>query len=196
MTTKKDFSIYEVFSKGFDTYRQNWRFLFLVSLAMIFVSMLGESVKDSTVLELLFWLLNSVLWIGFINICFKLVNKKRVELIELIGDIGKLPSYIIASILYGLAVGFGFLLLIVPGVILATRLQLYIYYIIDKNQGPIESLKSSWNATRGHMLNLIGAMLIAVVINIAGALALLVGLFVTYPATILAGVYIYKKLQS
>jgi uncharacterized membrane protein len=194
MSTKKSFSIYEVFSQGFDTYRQNWQFFFLISLIMIFVTLLGENVKDSFVLELSFWLLNSVLWIGFMTVCFRLVAKKSVELVALIGDIGKLPSYIIASILYGLAIGVGFILLIIPGIILSARLQLYIYYIVDKNQGPIEALKSSWNATRGHTLNLIGALIVAIIINIAGAIALGVGLFVTYPATVLAGVYIYKKL--
>lgn len=194
MSTKKNFSIYEVFSQGFDTYRKNWQFFFLISICMIFVSILGENVKDSFILELSFWLLNSVLWIGFITVCFRLVAKKSVELISLIGDVSKLPSYIIASILYGLAVGVGLVLLIVPGILLMTRLQLYIYYIVDKNQGPMQSLRSSWNATRGHTMNLLGALIVAIFINLAGALALGIGLFITYPATVLAGVYIYKKL--
>lgn len=44
----------------------------------------------------------------------------------------------------------GFLLLIVPGVILALGLAMAPYYVVDANMGTIDALKASWEAMRGH----------------------------------------------
>lgn len=43
-----------------------------------------------------------------------------------------------------------FLLLIVPFFIVVPRIVLANYFLIDKNLGPWESIKASWEASRGH----------------------------------------------
>ena len=60
----------------------------------------------------------------------------------------------------------------------------------------MDSLKKSSAMTSGIKMNLFLFAFLLVVINIAGALALIIGLFVTIPTTIMATVYVYRKLLS
>ena len=53
-------------------------------------------------------------------------------------------------ILAGFAIVGGFLLLIIPGLIILPRLILAPYYLFDKNLGVIETIKASWDGTKGH----------------------------------------------
>ena len=60
----------------------------------------------------------------------------------------------------------------------------------------MDSLKKSSVLTSGIKMNLFLFALLLVVINIAGALALIIGLFATIPTTIMATVFVYRKLLS
>ena len=101
-----------------------------------------------------------------------------------------------ASIVYGLIVVGGLILLVVPGIYLALRLQFYSYYIIDKNAGSIDSLKMSWKATEGNVINIFLFELLLIGINILGAIALVVGLLVTIPVSVIAVTLLYRKLSA
>ena len=111
-------------------------------------------------------------------------------------DVAKLFKYIVASILYGLLLAVGFILLIVPGIYFGLKYQFYGYFIVTKNAGILESLKLSAEATKGVKLQLLGYCLVAFLIVIAGVLALGVGLLVAIPVATLGYVYIFNKLKS
>ncbi len=61
-----------------------------------------------------------------------------------------LAPILFASILYGLAVMFGLVLLIVPGIMLSIYLLFYGYFILFEHDGIIASLKHSYQLVRGH----------------------------------------------
>ncbi len=81
-------------------------------------------------------------------------------------------------------------------IFIQTRLRFAPYFIADKNSGILESYKLSWNTTRGHVIKLIWIQFLLGSLNILGVLALLVGLFVTLPITLLAGAYIFRKFEQ
>jgi hypothetical protein len=58
---------------------------------------------------------------------------------------------LIASILSGVAVGIGLVLLVLPGIYLALRLALVAPAVWVGDQGPIEALSESWSRTDGHL---------------------------------------------
>mgnify|MGYP001611319159 CR=1 FL=1 len=68
--------------------------------------------------------------------------------------------------------------------------------MVDKNAGITDSLKMSCEKTRGKALDLFLFALLLIVLNILGALALLVGLLVTIPISFVAVTLLYRKLQS
>lgn len=104
--------------------------------------------------------------------------------------------YLIGQVLVGLVVLAGLVLLIVPGVIASIAFLFTSYLIIDKGRGPIEAMKESYRMTKGHWMELFLLLLAIVGINLLGLLALVVGLVVTVPVSMLALVHAYRTLSS
>jgi uncharacterized membrane protein len=73
---------------------------------------------------------------------------------------------------------------------------MYGYVIVDRGLGPIDALKRSAAITHGARLALFGFAIVLMLLNIVGALALLIGLFVTIPISMVAMAYVYRKLDS
>jgi uncharacterized membrane protein len=149
----------------------------------------------AALVSLAFTVLTLFLEIGFLKIVLKLVDGHKAEIQELWAYPQYLLRMIGATLVYAIIVTVGLILLIVPGIYLAIRLQFYSYYIVDKNTGAIDSLRMSWKLTEGNMINIFLFMLILLGLNILGALALLVGLLVTVPVSFIAVTLLYRKLQ-
>lgn len=103
--------------------------------------------------------------------------------------------YLIGQILTGIIVIVGLLLLIVPGVIAALALFPASYLIVDRGVQPIEAIKQSYAMTKGHWLEIFIFILALIGINILGLLALVVGLLVSVPVSMLASVHIYRQIS-
>jgi hypothetical protein len=86
-----------------------------------------------------------------------------------------------ASILLVLAVAIGLVLLIVPGIIFMLMFMFTTFIVIERELGPIEAMKESRRITRGHKWQLLGFLLVLVLINLLGLLALIVGMLVSIP---------------
>lgn len=70
------------------------------------------------------------------------------------------------------------------------------YAVVDRSLGPIDALKNSVRITKGARLKMIGLLLLLGLINVAGALALFVGLLVTIPLSMIAIVHVYRALSG
>ena len=98
------------------------------------------------------------------------------------------------TILQSVIVVIGLVLLIVPGIIAAILLSLSQLAVVDKKLHPIDALKESYRLTRPHVWPLFVFMLALLLLNIAGLLALVIGLLVTMPVSLIATAHVYKKL--
>jgi len=103
-------------------------------------------------------------------------------------------KYLGASILLALAVAIGFVLLIVPGIILGLMFMFTTFVVIERELGPIDAMSESHRLTRGHKWQLFGFVLLLLLINLLGLLALVVGLLVSIPVSTLAFVHAYRVL--
>ena len=103
-------------------------------------------------------------------------------------------TFLGASILLMLTIAVGFILLIVPGIIFALMFMFTTFIVIDREFGPIDSMKESRRLTYGHKWKLLGLSLLLVLINLLGLAALFVGLFVTVPISSLALTHAYRVL--
>lgn len=137
-----------------------------------------------------------ILSLGVISIMLHLYAGNRPGYKELFRKAHLFWKILFASILYGLMIIGGFILLIVPGIYLAIRFGFFQYVIVDHEMGPIAALKESSRLTVGAKWQILWLSLILVGINILGALALLIGLLFTVPMTFLATVYVYKTLHA
>jgi hypothetical protein len=84
------------------------------------------------------------------------------------------PTMVAIQILCGFAIGFGFILLIVPGIYLVGRLALVAPAVADRSlSNPFEAIRTSWDLTRNNAWSIFFFLfLVALVIVIA---ALIVG---------------------
>jgi hypothetical protein len=92
--------------------------------------------------------------------------------------------------------GIGVPLLVVLGVIVGLMFFFSGFLVIDRGLGPIQALKESHRITHGYKWSLFVLSLLLVLINLAGLLALIVGIFVSAPVTLLALTQAYRVLSG
>ncbi len=105
-------------------------------------------------------------------------------------------SFVGASIVVGLIVALGTVLLIVPGIIWGLRYMFVLYIVIEQKLGVSKALTESWRITKGHTWRLFLFSLALIGINILGAMCLVVGLLVTIPVSYLAMAHAYRTLSG
>lgn len=203
----KAFEIGEAISFGWKTFKSNATLLIgimLVSGVIGYVPNAVEKLQKNNqiemgffafVLSVVFFLLSQLIELGSLFINLRLVDGKKASFNDLFSQSGVLIKGILAAILYGLIVLVGFICLIIPGIWLAIRLQYCKYLVVDQKMGPVEALKGSWKMTKGNVWNLIGFGFALLLLNLLGLMALVVGIIVTAPISMIAAAFVYRKLS-
>lgn len=201
----KSFSKKEAISRGWEIFKKNWKFLILVTVIVGAVNFLPSffqnQIKENfpavnLVISLALWFVQLVFSIGLIVIAIKYVDGKKPKLEDLWQHYRLFINYFLGSLLYGLIVFAGLILLVVPGIIWAIKFHFYEYYIVDKKMGPLEALSASGKITKGNKWNLFLLGLIFFGLAILGLLALGVGIIIVAPVVMIANAYVYRKLSS
>lgn len=159
---------------------------------------LGESALAS-IISLVFSIAFLVIQLGVYNVMLKVVDGKNPTYKDLYSypdPVMKILRNIVAGIIVGIAIIGGLILLIIPGIYIAVRLMFFTYYIVDKNAGVMDSIKMSWELTKGGAMNLFLLGILFFVVNFIGALLFGIGLAVTMPLTFLATALLYRKFQK
>jgi uncharacterized membrane protein len=183
----------EAIKYGWEKMKANfWFFVGALVILMFITAILNRIPAIGSLVGLLAGILN---W-GIIAICLKIYNNEEIKIKDLFSQIEKIIKYIGSTILYSAIVLGGLILLIVPGIMWAIKYQFMSYLIIEKDMGIMEALRKSGEITKGSRNNLFLFTILLGLINLVGALALGIGLFATIPTTMLAMVYVYKKLST
>jgi len=156
----------------------------------------GNFASTAFIFSLAAFVLDIILQLGVFRVCLAFVRGSTPKVSDLFKEYNFFFKYLGASILYGLIVVGGLILLIVPGVIWSIKFSMYGYFIIDKNVGPIEALKMSADLTAGSKGKLFLLNLTLVGINILGLLALGVGVIITAGMSLVVGAWVYNRLLN
>lgn len=204
MTAEK-FSINEAIHFGWNTMKSNIGFfigllIFVFLFSSLFSIIAAKATEANIFLGIIFYIadfsLSIIISIGLVKIALRFCDNEKGRFADLFSQYPLFPQYLVGSILYGLIVFAGTILLIIPGIIWGIQFCFYDYFIVDKGLGPIEALKRSSAITRGVKWDLFLFFLILSGINLLGALCLLIGLFVTIPTTMVALAFVYRKLMA
>ncbi|KAA3618713.1 MAG: hypothetical protein DWQ05_07045 [Calditrichaeota bacterium] len=198
------FSIGDAFRHGWDKTLANLGFMIAAFVLVIFVYIALASaqyvLEDAVLLAFIIGLagavVGTVIEMGFFKIALKAYDDQPLDYGDLFAHFHLFFKYFAAAILYGLMVFIGFILLIIPGIMLAIQFYFSFYFIVDKELGPLEALDKSSAITRGARWDIFVFFLGIFILNIAGALVFLIGLFITIPMTLFATAYVYRKLLS
>ena len=189
---------------GWQKTKENfWRLIAVTLIWIVIDVMLSYFAKqfDKTtpfvffIIQLGSHVVNMIMTLGITRIGLKLYAGEKFDVSELFKSYRLFLKYFFASILYCLAVFAGLILLIVPGIILAIRMGLYTYLIVDKGMGPVDSLKESIRLTKGNVFNLFLFWFVMLGVLLLGILALLVGIIVAVLVTMLAYIFVYRYLE-
>jgi hypothetical protein len=201
--TAKSFSISEALSLGWEVTKAN--FLFLIGVLVLagiiggVPQLIGDQTKSASlafVIGIVSFVLNTIIGMGLTKISLEFVDHRTTRFGDLLAPAPLFLNYFIAELLYTVMVAVGLVFLIVPGIILAIIFGLYGYLIVDRGVGPIEALSRSAEITKGARMDLFLFGLVIIGINILGALALLIGLLVTVPVSMIAGAHVYRRLEA
>ena len=215
------------FNNAWNFYFHNWQYfailaapVFTVEIATAYLLLPIENISPENIAEyfgsniLSIGILSaagtllSVAFLGGIYIAFnaKSSNKEMEPMSALLCGIQKFFPLFGAYVLSIIAVFFGLLLLILPGIYLGARLALFPAYIMLQDKGVIDSLKLSWEETDEHGGKLFGLtiffiLLVTIISGIfsslldQGIVQLLIFGIVEY-VIVIPWVYVYYSLYQ
>ena len=116
------------------------------------------------------------------------------------GDLFRGGPYFLTALVAGILVGLidlvGFVLLIVPGIIFALMFSQFLYLIVDRNVGIVESLELSMRITRGNKATLFLLWILSAGLIFAGMLMCCVGVIFTAPLVSLLWTVAYLAMTG
>lgn len=193
---------------AWERFTEQWDVLLVVTVVYFLVAPLTEVITDwignryglfiQTGWGVVSLLITALLYVGILTIFLDAVREQRPDPRDLVTRTDRVVPFIIGVIPFFTVVAFGSMLFILPGVYLAGRLAFFGLVLVDRPLGGLESLKKSWELTAGWRTTLQAVKLLAVCVflNLAGALALGLGLLLTFPLAGLATAEFYQRLDS
>ncbi len=201
--TARPFSGVEALRFGWQTTQLNLRPLITLAASGALLAFLGSALSGpnrgpamNPFLGPGIELLQACVALAFIRVALKLHDGQPVDLTKSMALLEGFFPYLLTSVLYGLVVVGGLLLLVVPGVIWAMQFGFAAFLVVDAKLDPIEAMRESSRLTHGVKGRLFVFGLLLGLVNLVGALALGIGLFVTIPTTFIAWAYVFRRLQA
>lgn len=141
-------------------------------------------------------LVGIVFSLGYYQNIFQTIDGEEPQFSTYASQSKNVGKGLIAGIIFGITVGIGTTLLILPGIYLALRLQFYTTAIVEGNMGAVESLKYSWKITKGKEWYLLKVALMSLLLVLVGMLFFFVGAFVTAPLVYVMSAQVYRQLVA
>ena len=148
------------------------------------------------VVNLISTAISIVLGAGFARAALDVVDGRPFDFLGAFGRLN-LVNVIIASVLVSVLVTIGFILLVIPGLVALFLTYFTTMYVVDDDAGsPVDAITNSVKLIGGRVGDSLLLALLNVLVIIAGVIALLVGLAVAYPVTVLASAYAYRRFRE
>jgi hypothetical protein len=140
-------------------------------------------------------LISIFIMLGLVRMALNLVTGREVSASMLFSGGRKVLPALIGSIIFYVAMFIGFLLLVVPGFYIMLRYGMFMYAMVDRDLGVMDSFAYSSRITTNNRWRLCLLTLLGMVILFAGLLALCVGIVFALPVFFLCWVVAYRWMQ-
>jgi len=157
------------------------------------------SFLDGLMNWILFMYFNVALTLGIYKVSLRVCDLKFVsvsQLFEYFKEGNLVLRVVLGHILLGAMIIIGFVLLIVPGIIIALMYSQFTFCMLENNSGVMEGMKMSKNLTsiKGVKSQLFVFFLALTCIGILGAIPCGIGLFFVFPLMWLSMAFVYRTL--
>jgi uncharacterized membrane protein len=133
---------------------------------------------------------------GLIKVWLAVARGQDPSFGELFSGVGRFFPLLGAGFITLFLVLLGYVFLFIPGIIIALGLMLTQFFVVDQTMGPIEAMKASWRATKGHKWKLFGLTFLASIIAMLGIFACCIGVYATVPILWLSLATVYLRLTG
>lgn len=195
-------SVGAAFSYGWAKFSQNAGPLIVVTLlvwaAGVVVNIIGRAF-DSVVLQLLLsvvaFIVTQVMTRGLVRAALTIVNGGKPDPSSVF-SFDNIGPFLVGAIIYGLVVGVGFVLCIIPGLIIGALLGFWSFACVEQDLDGVSAIKRSLELTRANFGQVLLFGLAYIGVNIIGAILCGVGLLVTIPLSYVAAAHFYRQLSG
>lgn len=179
-------------------YKEHLKSFLLLVLVTFFVSSLSGNDNQNTLLVVLIYIVSILISYIWIRATIELIDKKTFRPFsrEIFPSLLQFWNYFKTIFLSTVCIIVGFILFIIPGFYVTGRLIFSSYISVEKNQGARKTIREAWDSTREYGWNLFWKSLVIGFIIFAGLLALLVGIFITYPLGMILLVMLYREFAK
>ncbi len=139
-------------------------------------------------------ILQGALNAGMYMVCMKKLAGKRTEFGDLFKGFNFFVPTLVASLLIALFVSGGFLLCIIPGLVLSAMYQFTYLFIVDRKMEFWPAMQASHAIVKNDYFGFTLFLLAVGLIHVLGVLCCLVGLLVTIPIQFVAVTAAYRDL--
>jgi hypothetical protein len=183
-------------SYGFNKYFANigpmLAVIFIPVLAQIVLSIIGNIIVRGffgiVIFQIIGWAIGAIAGLGIYNMTLQITAGQTP-------DIGKAftsdrwGEWFLFSFVFGIMVGIGLLLCIIPGLFVLAFFGMAPYFFLDRGMSLGDSLNASREAaSRGYALPVI----LAIIVGLLGVIACGIGVLVTAPAAYIAVAFLYR----
>lgn len=198
--TDRAFSSTDALQRGWELTKANFFPLLLplsALLGLLGALESGAQRNGQSLVHALFQVLSMLVTMGVWRVVLRLDAGETASLSALKEvDVVGFVRYLLTILFFWVAVGVGLVLLVLPGLYLASRLFLAPVLVIDRGLDPVAALKRSWDLTDDVLVEVVVLGLFLGGINLVGAMFAGLGLLVTVPVSFLAVVYAYRRLDA
>jgi hypothetical protein len=217
------YSVGNAFSYAFAKFRQNWGPLVLITLLVVVLGglaqFLGNSITNAIagpsinadgtiegglfglamILSFLFGAISFVVQLivqsGIIKASLMLTRGQRIDFGSAFSGID-FVQVIVAALVIGVMTFIGFVLCILPGIVVIFFTAYALYFVIDRGQDAITAIKSSFTFVKNNVGQLLLLWLATIAAYIVGACLCGVGLLVAIPVVVIAQAYTFRTLTN
>jgi uncharacterized membrane protein len=186
----------DLIKQAFDLLSGKWLLAIAVSIIAGLLSGVPQAIDEKlTVLNIF---ITGAISVGTATFFLRIVRGQQERLEDIFeGFKTNYTASLVAVILTIIIVMLGFVLLIVPGIILALGLSQTFYILADDKQiSGIDAMKKSWSMMDGYKVKYFLLCLLYIGMAIAGALALIIGLLFVIPLIQNTNTLFYEKLKA
>lgn len=195
-------SVGAAFSYGWQKFSQNAGPLIVVTLlvwaAGVVINVVGrafDSVLGQLIISVLAFVTTQVMTRGLVRAALTIVNGGRPDPGTAF-SFDNIGPYLVGSILFGLAVGVGLILCVIPGLIIGALLGFWAFACVEQDLDGVSALRRSLELTRANFGQVILFGLAYIGVNLIGALLCGIGLLVTIPLSYVAAAHFYRQLSG
>lgn len=179
-----------LFKQAFDDAKGNWGILVVAGIISFAISAV------SSIIPFLPFVIAGPLTLGFSIIALNVVRSEEIRVEQLFDGFSSFGSALAAYVLMILAIMCGFMLLIIPGIILAVAFSMTFYIMADNRSiSPVDALKKSMEMMKGYKLDLLLILLGFTLLGIACVLTLGIGFLFLIPFQYIVMAKFYEKIK-